>query len=182
MAKWALVRATFPDVSESSFWRAIKNFKQGASGATGKTAKKATQRVIREVHRAKDLMPLPLAPGTVIQNGVENVSQAIDYLVHLNEALRAADLLRDSALTTDEEGKVKVKSTKTLMQSARIRLDAIKAAAAVMEFLADVNRLEAFFKAVTEAVGKVSPEAQQEILDRMAELNSAYGMTAAAFL
>jgi hypothetical protein len=182
MAKWALVRAEFPGVSESSFWRAIKNFKNGAAGATGRVSKKATQRVIREVHRAKDLMPMPLAPGTVIQNGVENVSQTIDYLVHLNEALRAADLLRDAALVTGEDGKAKIKSTKTLMQSARIRLDAIKASASVMEFLADVNRLEAFFKAVTEAVGQVSPEAQQEILDRMAELNRAYGMTTAAFL
>lgn len=182
MAKWALVRAKFPDVSESSFWRAVEKFKKSPSGAMGREAKKATQRVIREVHRAKDLMPMPVAPGTVIQHGVENVSQAIDYLVHLNEALRAADLLRDAALTMDEDGKAKVKSTKTLMQSARIRLDAIKAAASVMEFLADVNRLESFFKAVTEAVGKVSPDAQQEILDRMAELNSAYGMTTAAFL
>lgn len=182
MAKWALVRADFPDVSDSSFWRAVTKFKKGATGALGRSSKKATQRVIKEVHRANDLLPVNVAPGTVIQHGVQNVSEAIDYLQQLNEALKAADLLRDAALTVDADGNTKVKSTKTLMNSARIRLDSVKTASTVMVFLADVKRLEEFFKAVIEAVGQVSPETQEEILNRMGDLNRTYGMTTASFL
>jgi len=182
MAKWAMVREAFPDVSESSFWRAITKFKKSATGALGRQSKRQTQRVIKEVHRAKDLLPVGLAPGTVIEHGVNNVSEAIDYLQHLNEALKAADMLRDAALSEDADGKVKVKSTKTLMNSARIRLDAVKTASAVMVFLADVKRLEEFFRAVIDVVGEESPDAQEKILMRMSELNKTYGMTTASFM
>lgn len=182
MAKWSLVRAQFPDISDSSFWRAVKRFQKDATGALGRQSKKETQRVIREVQRAKDYLPTAMAPGTVINHGVENVGAAIDYLQQLNEALKAADLLSDAALTIDADGNMKVKSTKTLMNSARIRLDSVKAAATVMTVLVDVKRMEQFFQAVIEEVGKVSPEAQEEILNRLGDLNRTYGMTTASFL
>lgn len=182
MAKWALVRAQFPEVSESTFWRSVSKYKKGATGTMGRQAQKETQKVIREIHRARDYLPAPVAPGTVIEHGVNNVRAAIDYLEQLGESLKVADQLRDASLTKDAEGHTKVRSAKILRDSARIRLDTVKAAASAMAFLADVKRMEQFFQAVIDEVGQIAPETQVAILDRLQALNQSYGMTTAAFL
>lgn len=182
MGQWALVREQFPGISDSSFWRAVTKFKKGAAGAMGRQSQKATRKVIREVQRAKDILPVSLAPGTVIEHGVDQVHSSLDYLLHLNEALNAATLLRDSAVVVDADGKTRIKSAKVLRDSARIRLDALRTAASVMAFLADVKRMEQFFSAVVDEVGKESPEVQAAILERLQVLNQNYGMTTAAFL
>jgi hypothetical protein len=170
---WGDVRVRFPDVSDSTFWRVVRKLKSNHQ-ALAPEAKK----VLKEVQRAKDHLPVSVAPATVLDRGVEAVSANLDYLAQINEALVAADKLRDYAMNA--EGKVKIPAF--LRDSARLRLDAVKSAAAVSTFLTDVRRMEAFFAAVVDEVGKVSPEAQHAIVERLHVLNREHGMTPAAFL
>lgn len=174
IGNWGVIRAQFPDVKDATFWRSVKKFKDSASQLAPEAKK-----VLKEVQRAKDHLPMSMAPGTVIEHGTKKVSANIDYLVQLEEAVRVADVLRDYSMSADGS---KVRIPAFLRDSAKLRLDVVKSAVSAMSFLADVRRMETFFTAVMEEVGNVSPEAQRKIMDRLQALNREYGMTAAAFV
>ena len=168
---WSGVQERFPSVPRATFFRAIKKCKE-SMGLTGKAVK-----VAKAVKKAKAELPADMpVPAFVKARDISpgKAAATVDYLAQINEALSVADLLRD--YSKNDKGGVKIPAF--LRDSARLRLDSIKAGVAAAAFLADVRRMEEFYQAVVEEIGKESPEMQLRVLKRLHEIGQKHGIGA----
>lgn len=175
-ADWSAVRAAFPEVSDSTFWRVVRSQKKEHGLGAGDAKAKAVK-VAKAVKKAREELPAEMVVPAYVRSRnttPEKAAATVDYLAQINEALSVADLLRD--YSKNDKGGVKIPAF--LRDSARLRLDSIKAGVAAAAFLADVRRMEEFYQAVVEEIGKESPEMQLRVLKRLHEIGQKHGIGA----
>ena len=81
-------------------------------------------------------------------------------------------LLRDYAVSKDENGNIRLKAPSALRDAHKLRFDSIRIAAAEAETLFNAESSAAFFQAIMEEIGAESLECQQRIIERLKRLQS----------
>lgn len=79
-------------------------------------------------------------------------------------------LLRDYAVSKDENGEIGFKAPSALHDVHKLRFDSIRITAAEAETVFNAERNAAFFRVIMEEIGAESLECQQRIFDRLKRL------------
>lgn len=170
-ADWQPVRDRFPSVSDSTFWRIVRDAKK-ASGLG--EAKHHAKKVANVVKKAKEEIGVTIPPSVVQARGPENVSMAVDYAAQVAKALLVADKLEAHAM--NKEGGIRMPML--LKDSARIRLDSMRTLAQVGEFLDGGRRQEQFFSEFMAELAEESPEFQIRVMRRLHKVGMRFGFGA----
>lgn len=173
---WESVRRQFDEVSDSTFWRYVRRLKNHhPKGKAVAVAERLEQELSKPAAPRRPAQSRPSkrparALPTAKTAQIKPVGQ-LDAMEEMREAIATADAIRDYSKTVDG----RIKNPRYLMSSAKLRLDTIRTAVSVMELLVDSERIEKFFSAVVEEVGRESPEAQGRILERLQIINQEFG-------
>ena len=155
-----LAREQVPDVPAGTWgrWR-----QQAVGNATGADAQ-ALNALAGEVRRS---IPAPQALRRAMADPIPAANRALRFWEEMDLLLADADLLRAYALTTGQDGRLKVRVPRALVDAASMRRDLLKIALAQAEAAHGVQRAQEFFDAVIHAIGEESPECQRRIMERL---------------
>lgn len=193
---WGPILAQYPDVSEPTKWRWIREAKAAdvpkpqLINARAKLVQKvkklpADARTIeaREngtEHIAKHLPASP-RPEYIARNGEAGLA-TLDFVAEIHALYADAKKLRAYSVSqgvdpaTGEEVE-KIKNPMAFDRSIVRRADLLETAIKAVQEVWDLRTMQAFYETIIEEIGKVSPEVQQKIMHRLAELNARAGMT-----
>lgn len=188
---WDELMARFPNVSRATFFRWVREAKDGiesqaASHGTAalKLAQKRIQsRVDTPEHTQKRLKAqLPVAPSPAIIADMpgEVAAQTFDFMAYFHKIVGDADLVRQAAVTTNPDGTEKAKNPVLLDNNIRRRLGVIETWLHSMELVWNLEKMQELYRLVIEEVGKADPDTQRAILARLRDLNTKRGLTANA--
>ena len=193
---WKDLLSNFPDIPEPTKWRWIKLAKEAdvsrpelinaraklvqkvkklpADARTSEARENGTE------HIAKHLPASP-RPEYIARNGESGLA-TLDFVAEIHSLYADAKKLRASAVsqgvdpTTGEEVE-KIKNPMAFDRSIVRRADLLETAIKAVQEVWDLRTMQAFYETIIEEIGKESPEAQQRIMRRLAELNARAGMT-----
>ena len=176
---WDKVRGKYRDVPDPTWWRWVKRVRDGiATGESLATARRKLSK--REKSSAPDELAakvasnLPVAPSPdyIARNGEKGL-QNIDYLEAINGLFQDSLKLREYSLNKD--GGIRIPAF--FEKSIRSRLDVLNTGASLLQQVYDLRRMEAFYQAILEEIGKESTELQHRVIARLARLNEATGFS-----
>lgn len=171
-SQWSLVKDKFPDVPNSRFWRTIKRL-QGQAALMPNNVRK----VLAATAKAQDHLPI-VVPTSLVEREPERVSASIDYMYQMQEVFRVADAMRDFSLTAD--GKVKLPMF--LLQSGKLRNEAVRTFAQCSQYLNDQKMMQLMFEEVVRMIGEEAPELQRKLIDGLEKINRKFGATPSSTL
>lgn len=155
-----LAREQFPGVPAGTWSR----WRQMAVGNVTGADAKVLSTMAGEVRRR---IPAPDALGRTMADPVPATHRALRFWQEMDLLLADADLLRAYALTTGQDGRLRVRVPRALVDAASMRRDLLKIALAQAEVAHGVQRAQEFFDAVIDAVGQESPDCQRRIMERL---------------
>lgn len=174
--EWERVASKFPDVPKATLWRWIKELRDKASDSPSRqklqAASKKVRKVVEDVRAVGGMLPAAPSPSYLAEKGAEGEAN-MNFLGRLNQLYEEGEKLRDFACNSD--GKIRIPLF--YQSSINIRRNLLQTSLDVMQQVYDLRRMEAFYEAVTEEVGSVSPEAQRKIMDRLRRLDRERGIT-----
>jgi len=158
-----LARERFQDVPLGTWsrWR-----QQAVGNATDANAQALTG-LADEVRRA---IPKPEALGRAMADPIPAANRALRFWEEMDLLLADADLLRAYALTTGQDGRLKVRVPRALVDAASMRRDLLKIALAQAEVAFGVQRAQEFFDTIIHAIGQESPDCQRRIMQRLRDV------------
>lgn len=177
MERYALTRSTF--------FRLVKEVRSEMDSIAfdeGPGALEVTRKLIRgrttrdPAEEAKAHLPVAPSPAIVAASPKDALS-AFQFFVQFDKIVKDADLLRDSSMVKDENGKVRVKNPALLEKSIRGRLAILETYLNSVEVVYNVERIRELYDIVIDEIGKVSPEVQHAILARLRVVNNRRGLT-----
>ena len=195
---WASLIDQFPDVSDASIWRWIREAKNSHEPAQLVTAQaKLRQRVKKhgvdagaiggvpgkiqpgEVatmrHLSRQLPAVP-SPAYVAREG-EAALQKLDFAAELNHLYGDALMIREYATKKLEDGSEAIKNPVMFERQIMARAKLIDTAINTLREIWDLRTMQDAFAAVLEEVAAESPDCQRRILARLQALNSRVGMS-----
>lgn len=155
-----LAREKFPGVPHGTFMR----WRQDAIGTVADADAKAVAALRAEIRRA---IPAPESLRRENNNPVPVEHRALKFWQEMDLLLADADLLRSYAITEGQDGRVKVRVPRALVDAANMRQNLLKIALAQAEVAYGVQRAQEFFEAVIDAVAQESPECYRRIMERL---------------
>jgi transposase-like protein len=191
---WDELMAKFPTVSRATFFRWIREAKEkmeGAAAKQGNAALQITQRRIRSqveiaperVQREiKAQLPAAPSPAVIASNSSELVRETFNFMAFFHDIVGDAAMVREAAVTRNEDGTVRLKNPHLMDKSLQRRLSIIETYLHSIETIYNVERMQELYHLIIEEVGKVSPELQRVILVKLRELNNRRGLTMSARL
>lgn len=188
---WGPCREKFPDVSDSTFWRWVKEGKQNiesAAGRQGNAALALKQKQIRtQVERMPDSVQREIrqhmpSPAAVVGTSPELLRETFNFMAFFDEIVADSKLLRESTITKDENGVTKLRNPLMMDKSLGRRMALIETYLHSIETLYNVERLRELYNVIMQEIGMVSPDLQAVIMVRLRELNNRSGLTMAASL
>ena len=160
-----LAREQFPSVPHGTFMR----WRQEAIGNVADADARAVAALGPEIRRN---IPAPEALGQEIADPVPATHRALRFWEEMDLLLADADLLRAYALSTGQDGRLKVRVPRALVDASTMRQNLLKLALAQAEAAHGVQRAQEFFDAVIDAVGQESPECQRRIMERLRQVQT----------
>lgn len=177
----------FQDVSRATFYRLVEKARaemENQAAAQGAGALKMAQQRIKARVETTDKVQervkaqLPTAPSPAIVTGLGSAAGDIfDFMAYFRNIVDDADLLRSSLVTTDADGKTKVKNPVMFDRNIARRLDIIESWLHSQQLVYNLERIQELYKVVIEAVGQADPDTQRAILSRLRQLNKERGLT-----
>lgn len=155
-----LAREQFRDVPAGTWGR----WRQQAVGNVTDANAQALTSMADEVRR---VIPKPEALGRAMADPIPAANRALRFWEEMDLLLADADLLRAYALTTGQDGRLKVRVPRALVDAASMRRDLLKIALAQAEVAFGVQRAQEFFDTIIHAIGQESPECQRRIMERL---------------
>lgn len=189
---WKVVFAKFPEIGEATMWRWIREAKRQhvpeAAPAIKAAAAKASRK-LKDVpiqrheeaksagvaHIAKDLPAAP-SPAYLARTGSTGVEN-LDFAVQIMRLYSDAELLRSYSVIVEEGKPERIKNPHTFEKSIARRTKILETAIRTLQELWDLRTMQAFYETVIEEIGNESPDCQERILRRLADLNTRTGMT-----
>jgi hypothetical protein len=152
--KWKGVRTRYPTISESSFWRLVREAKAqcGERELANAVGRNLTEYALAETGDALD--PKPTRGGC-------------DYLAQLRGLYRDANRLRAHALNADES----VRNPAALDRSIKIRLKLLSKGVRLEQQIRELVRMQNFFDAVIDEIAAEAPGTARRVVDRLRGLN-----------
>jgi hypothetical protein len=187
--QWQQVRARFPDVPDATWWRMVKRVREAPPEP--EAVRKARVRLRRAgldkgrlIEHAVAQLPDPegsLSPARVAKEG-KRAFAGWDMLGAAQALYRDAELLRDHAARTDEDGQVRIASPKMLAGSVRLRNDLLETCLKILERAYEIERTRQFYDALIAEVSAESPAVVERIVARLTALNERMGFAYAPFV
>lgn len=177
------------DISRPTFFKYVKEV-QGIAGSDAspgllRLAKKQIKKVVTEIEDAKSevVRHLPATPSpNIIAAKGERAMVNIDFMTRLESLYQDAEMVRAYAITMDEAGREKIKNPAFFVNSIKQRRELLETGLKAMQEVYDLNKLQDMQRAIIAVIENASPEMQVEIIEKLRELNSRYGMTVEAKL
>lgn len=192
---WKDLFARFPDLHEQTMWRWLRIAKQAdVSKPQLINAKQRIKKKLQETGptdrdieasqngTAKIAQHLPAAPTpNYIARTGEVGMQNLDFVAEIHTLYADAKKLRDFSVasSTDEHGVTteRIKNPNAFDRSILRRAGILETAIKAVQEVWDLRTMQNFYETIIDEIGKESPEVQQRIMVRLAELNSKQGMT-----
>jgi hypothetical protein len=173
---WERVESKFPNVPKATLWRWIKEVREKASDSPSRqklqAAKAKIKKIVEEVHSVGGSLPAAPSPAYLAAKGAEGEA-SINVLGRINELYKEAEQLRDYAL--NDVGKIRIPIF--YKESINLRRNILQTKIDMLQEVYDLRRMEAFYEAIMDEIGKVSPEVQRAIVDRMRRIDRERGIT-----
>ena len=173
---WERVASKFHDVPKATLWRWIKEVREKVSKTPTrqklKAANKRVQRIVEDVRAAGGSLPATPSPAYLAENGAEGEAN-INFLGSFQQLYREAEKLRDYSLNAD--GNIRIPLY--FQNSINLRRNLLQNYLEVFQQVYDVKRMEAFYESIIEEIGKVSPDVQKAVVERLHRLDRDRGIT-----
>ena len=155
-----LAREQFPDVPAGTWGR----WRQEAVGNVADADTRAVAALAPEIRRN---IPAPEALGQTIADPVPATHRALLFWQEMDLLLADADLLRSYALSTGQDGKLKVRVPRALVDAANMRRSLLQLALAQAEVAWSTERAATFYQTIIDEIGAESPDCQRRIMVRL---------------
>ena len=154
--KWDLLRADFPEISNATFWRRVKEVRQ-----------ELEEPLVAETPAVDQL-------GTAgsTDHVQEHITQ-FGFFAHLQQGLRLRRLFADAEIlrqqSLDKQGKILNHTMYT--KSITLREKLLNSELQMMEKWATINHQTEFYSKFVEVVSAASPEVAKKVMIALAGLN-----------
>lgn len=189
---WPELMAKFPDTSRATFFRYIKDVREGmeaAAAARPGADLKAVQKRIRSQVQAPDQAArrfkaqLPATPSPAVLMGLGGgVEDVFNFMGCFNQLMGDSHMMRSASVSITPEGGEKLKNPALMDKSIARRLELMETWLKSQDMIWNIDKMQELYHLIIEEVGKVDPETQQAILSRIRTLNNQRGMTIDAAL
>jgi hypothetical protein len=170
---WREIRKRYAHVPEATFWRWVGQAKKKLADpviieeARQKFAERAAETTAEErIALAASHLPRAPSPDYLAKSGAQAIVN-IDLLDKFQKLYDDALKLRD--YSTTEEDKIRNPLFFTHSINARDRI--LNTALNAMNAIWNLRRMQALYDAILGEIGKVSPEMQIAVIDRLADLD-----------
>jgi predicted flap endonuclease-1-like 5' DNA nuclease len=184
---WPDLMAKYPDTSRATFFRYVKEVREGieaAAAARPGVDLKAVQKRIRAQVQAPDQTArrlkaqLPATPSPAVIAGLgPAVEEVFNFMGTFNQIVRDANMMRQAAVAENADGTERLKNPMLMDRSVGRRLDLIETWLRAQDLVWNFERMQELYHLILEEVGKADPDTQQAILSRIRTLNNQRGMT-----
>lgn len=188
---WSAVMAKYPDVSRATFYRYIKEVREGIEEKTveqGPAALRLAQKRIkasvapeRVVKKVKAHLPASPSPAVIAELG--SVAQPVfNFFAYFNQLVADQEMVRNASVRKNDDGTETLKNPVMMDRNNARKLQIIETWLHSQELVWNYEKLQELYRLVIEEVGKASPDVQQNILVRLRSLDNKRGITADARL
>lgn len=187
---WDKVQERFPEISRPTLFRYIKEVREQVEDAAGVISKEqlifAQKRIRQKVEKPEKVQEkirahLPTAPSpAIIAADPQGAVKAFDFMRYFHGILADAEMVRNSAVTKNDDGTEKLRNPVVMDRSVARRLAIIETYLHSMETVYNIEKIQELYQIVINAVGKADPETQQAILAELRRANNSHGLTMAA--
>jgi len=155
--------------------RTMRDLRRKLKGVGIDTHEDARRRGV--AHIAQNLPAAP-SPAYIANDGPAGMAK-LDFQQQIYALYADAMLLRKYSIAdaTGPDGGERIKNPNTFERSIARRTAILRTAIDTLQQLWDLRRMTQFYETIIEEIGHESPECQQRILKRLADLNSRTGMT-----
>jgi hypothetical protein len=170
--RWKLVMVKHPEIDERHFWRLVKKVKEGLPD----------QEILRFAvkkakHAAKRLVPAAPSPAMIAAGGAET-ERNIDFMMHLQELLADAEMIRTWSMTDmDEDGMRKIKNPMFFAKSISLRRELLETALRAMQEIWDLRKMSDFYNTIIDTISQADPATARLIMEKLDALNNERGLT-----
>ncbi len=184
---WPDLMAKYPDVSRSTFFRYVKEVREGmeaAAAARPGADIKAMQKRIRSQVQAPDQAArrlkaqLPATPSPAAMLGLGSAAgDVFNFMACFQQLMGDSNMMRSAAVSVTADGDEKLKNPMLMDRSIARRLELMETWLKSQDMIWNIEKMQELYHLIIEEVGKVDPETQQAILSRIRTLNNQRGMT-----
>lgn len=184
---WDSVMSQYPDVSRPTFYRYVKEARESIEDRAGqygagaiRLAQKRIRASVEPIARTQERIKahLPASPSPVIIAGEDaHIEEIFNFMAYFGQIRRDADMVRDAAVTKNEDGTEKLKNPVMMDKSVGRRLGLLETYLHSMDTLWNLQRMQELYQLVIAAVGRADPETQRVILAELRQLDSKRGIT-----
>jgi hypothetical protein len=141
-----------------------------------KRIKQTVQPIVDAKAEIADHLPAMPSPNVVAAKG-ESAIVNVNFMMRLESLYRDAEMIRDYSTSKGEDGKEKIKNPVFFTSSIKQRRELLETALHAMQEVYDLNRMQQFYDAIVEEIGKVDPAMQRAVIEKLRALNNRYGIT-----
>lgn len=194
-SNWKVVFDRFPDLPDATKWRWVRiakkvevprpeliNARAKIVQKTKKLPHDARKKEAQSNGTSSVAHNIPAAPSPdYIARTGESGLQNLDFVAEIHSLYADATMLREFSIASSvdasgakiEKIKNPVMFDKSIVRRATLLENAIRAVQEVW----DLRTMQHFYETIIDEIGTESPEVQQRIIQRLAELNAKMGMT-----
>lgn len=174
--EWDTLERQFADVPKATFWRWIKDVKDKLSDSPSpqklQAASKKVRKIVEDLKEVGGMLPATPSPAYLAAKGAE-AEASMDFLGRLNLLYAEAEMLRDYSLNS--EGGIRMPMY--FHYSIKQRCNILQMGLSILQEVYDLRKVQEIHDAILEAVGKVSPEVQRKVIDRLRKLDRERGIS-----
>jgi hypothetical protein len=153
--KWKCVRTRYPNISEASFWRFVREAK----------AQIGERNLVDAI--GKGISENAIPDTSQVIEGRSNLG-GLDYLAALRSLYRDADRLCAHALNADGS----VRNPVVLDRTIGTRLKLLVQTVRLERQIQDLGRTQKFFNAIVDEIAAEAPTVAHRIIERLRRLNN----------
>lgn len=183
---WGDLMSKYPDVSRATFYRYIKEVRDGIEERAvqeGSAALKLAQKRIksnvapeRTIKKIKAHMPASPSPAVIA--GIGSVAEPVfDFFAYFQSLVADQEMVRNSAITTNPDGTEKLRNPAMMDKNNARKLQIIETWLHSQELVWSYDKLQELYRLIIDEVGKASPDVQQNVLVRLRALDNKRGIT-----
>ena len=169
-----VVRARYPDVDRSTFWRWCEAAKAGAQAQAAALIRRTVPDIPAEV------LPAAPAPAIVARRPAE-ARRNLDFMSKMEALYADAEKLRNYPAKV-ENGEEKIRNPTYFGQSIKLRSDLMERWIQAMQMLFDFEQMRGFFTTIIDEIAKRDPDTAARIMERLDALNRERGFSAAGMI
>jgi len=170
-----VVRARYPDVDRSTFWRWCDAAKAGAQAQAAALIRRTVPEIPAEV------LPAAPAPAIVARRPAE-ARRNLDFMSKMEALYADAEMMRAYSTALNPDGTERVKSPTFFGQSIKLRSDLMERWIQAMQMLFDFEQMRGFYTIIIDEIAKIDPGTSKRIMERLDALNRERGFSAAGVI